>query len=420
MSVETNIQQFAMYVIAEVESNFTWNSVYYADPITLGMWQFYGVEAAEHLHAMKEETPSDYVRLSSTLRGYVEAHSKTDEWWNSYNWLQADGNSWAAVAEDSTDNHVLQQKQIEAKMLTDIATLKRWGMTTDHPQEMAFMLCVYHQRPVSAQNILRSAGANAKLQKLLTTTLNDNVLSRYKNRYNTAYARCNAWDGESVPPDYGQVDPTETGGDSPTIATRGSDVQYIIQSGDQLILYGQAGSAYADGVVCYPAGAQRWVPSRHPAQTVVEGGNYGDGSDTGAGAGQKVVDFVKSEENKWSYGQGAGRQTPETSGYEDCSSMVWRAYKKVTGINVGTWTGEQKAKGTSIASGNYGEQCSRDLALPADLLLVTHTNGVDHVEMYTGDGELWGHGSGKGPHKNSRTIEEYSAAQSTWELRRYL
>lgn len=409
-----------MYVIGEVESNWTWNSVYYADPITLGMWQFYGVEGAQHLHAMRAETPDDYARLTANLRSIVESHPADDGWWNSYNLDQTDGNSWKTVAADSVDNHRLQQRQIEAKLLTDIETLQRWGMPTGNGREMVFMLTVYHQRPVSAQNILRSAGATADLVKLRDTTLNDRVLSRYKNRYNTAYARCAAWDESSAPPDYGQLTDVETGGDSPTLGVERSAARYIIQQGDNLVLYGGQGSPYEKGLVFYAAGAQRWVPSRNATGTAIGGGNTDDGSWAGSEAADKIVELMRSWENRFRYSQGADRLQPEITGAGDCSSVVWRAYQLVTGMDVGTWTGEQRERGTLIAQGGPGDVFPVSSARPADLLLVVHRNGVHHVEMYMGNNQLMGHGSAPGPHYNALSAVDYCATQSSWMLRRYL
>ena len=409
-----------MYVIGEVESNWTWNSVYYEDPITLGMWQFYGVEAAQHLHAMKAQTPDDYEKLSNNLKQNVENHSQTDSWWNSYNIDQTDGNSWKQVAKDSVDNHRLQQTQITNKLHADIKTLQRWGMILDNGPEVAFMLVVYHQRPVSANNILRSAGGTATLEKLRDTTLNDGVLYRYKNRYNTAYKRLAAWDGVSAPPDYGQLTDITTGGNSPTTETRKSQVNYVIQMGDNLVLYGEAGSPYENGLVFYAASAQRWVPSRNANGTQISGGNTDNGDQTGTEAQNAIVALYRSWEKKFSYSQGGGRLNPEVSGYGDCSSTVWKAYQKITGKDIGTWTGAQREKGRLIASGGPGDTFPVNLAQPADLLQVTHTNGVQHVEMYMGNNQLMGHGSGQGPHYNQYSAVEYCKRQSEWQLRRYL
>lgn len=409
-----------MYVIGEVESNWTWNSVYYADPITLGLWQFYGVEAAQHLHAMRGETPDDYAQLTANLRANVEAHTETDEWWNSYNWTQTDGNSWADIAKTSTANHALQQRQIAEKLTGDVATLQRWGMILDNGPEVVFMLCVYHQRPVSANSVLRSAGGTASLEKLRNTVLSDSVLRRYVNRYNTAYARCAAWNGTSAPPDYGQLVAVDTGGNSSTIATQPSQVSYIIQIGDNLVLFGEPGSPYANGLVFYAAAGQRWMPSRNANGVEIPNMNTDNGSATGTEAQLAVVALFRSWENRFQYSQGGGRLNPEVSGYGDCSSTVWKAYQKVAGIDVGTWTGEQRQKGRLIASGGPSTPFPLNLAQPADLLQVTHTNGVQHVEMYMGENVLMGHGSGPGPHYNQYSAVEYCTRQSEWQLRRYL
>lgn len=409
-----------MYCIGEVESHWTWNAVNYSDPITLGLWQFYGIEAAQHLHSMKNDTPGDYAKLSDNLRALVEAHPQDDSWWNSYNWNQTDGNSWSDVAADSTQNHTLQQRQMTDKMTADVATLQRWGMILENGPEIAFMLAVYHQRPVSANSVLRSAGGTATLEKLRDTVLSDAVLRRYPTRYKTIYERCAAWDGMSAPPDYGQLTDVTTGGNSSTIQTQSSQVNYVIQMGDNLVLYGNPGSPYENGLIFYAAGAQRWMPSRNANGIDIPNSNTDNGSATGNEAQLAVVALFRSWENQFDYSQGGGRLNPEVTGYGDCSSTVWKAYQKVTGIDVGTWTGEQRTKGKLIAGGGPNDAFPLDLAQAADLLQVTHNNGVQHVEMYMGDNVLMGHGGGKGPHYNSRTAVDYCTTQREWQLRRYL
>lgn len=422
MATKTQIREYSKYCIAAVESNFTWNSVYWVDAITLGMWQYWGPEAGDHLHRMKDETPVDYAKLAASLRANVEAHAASSSWWEGYHWTQAEGNSWKAVAKSSSANHALQEAQINEQQDKQIDyIIRQYGASLDNPKVLVYLLNIYHQTPAACGRVCRSmAAGTATLNTCHTTALNDRVLSKYRNRYNEVKRLLDRWDGTSAPPDYGQVGDVTTGGDSETISSEAANFRYIIQMGDTLVLYGADGSPYADGVLFYAAGAQRWIPARNPGRTTQVSDYTDSGSSTGTEAQNRIVELFKSWENKFKYSQSGDRLHPDKSGYGDCSSTVWRAYQLVTGKDIGTYTGAQRGKGKLIASGGPGTAFPVDKAQPADLLQVTHTNGVQHVEMYMGANKLMGHGSAPGPHWNKLSATEYCKTQREWQLRRYL
>lgn len=422
MATASQIIEYSKYCIAAVESDFTWNSIYWVDAITLGMWQYWGPEAGDHLHRMKDQTPDDYAQLSASLRANVEAHAASSSWWEGYHWTQAEGNSWKAVAKDSTQNHALQEQQINEQQQTQLDyVVAQYGVSLDNPKVAVYVLNMYHQSPAACGRVCRSIGAGtASLATCHTTALNDRVLGNYATRYNRVKALLDAWDGASAPPDYGQVGQVTEGGDSPTIQANPLQLSYIIQSGDTLLLYGAEGSGFENGVPFFAAGAQRWVPSNNPTNVDIDSDYSDSGTGTGSTAAAQIVALMESWENRFSYSQSGDRLHPDKSGYGDCSSVVWRAYQLVTGIDVGTWTGEQRTKGRLIAKGGPADAFPVTSAQPADLLQVTHTNGVQHVEMYMDSNRLMGHGSAPGPHWNNYSATEYCARQAEWQLRRYL
>lgn len=113
----------------------------------------------------------------------------------------------------------------------------------------------------------------------------------------------------------------------------------------------------------------------------------------------KVVALVESREGKNQYTQG-DKRTQVASGWSDCSSLQYWAYNQV-GINIGTYTGAQIDKGDWVTRG--GNMPDEALLLPGDLIFfaTNYDNGrpyrVGHVEMYVGNGQISGHGSGIGP-----------------------
>lgn len=111
---------------------------------------------------------------------------------------------------------------------------------------------------------------------------------------------------------------------------------------------------------------------------------------------QQLVLQMKSIENKNVYGQGnsafpATRNVDEGGG--DCSSTVQWAYKKVLGVDPGSWTGAQETdEDTYTATTSLNDPSKLQLG---DLLL-----RENHVEMYAGvddqgNHQMIGHGGGQ-------------------------
>lgn len=412
----TTICYYAMYVIGEVESNWNWTAVNYNDPITIGMMQWYGTRAAALLNRIKSEMPSAYNTLAASLRSSLESYDSSNTYWNRRYLTQDEGNSIITVFQ-SEENHSIQENQAISDFQGYISTLESWGMSQNDPKPLIFAMCMYHQSPARAGNVMQTAGGNATLERIYTVCLNDSVLGRYRTRYTTVYNRLKAWDGESDPPDFGQTGNVSVGGDSGGITTEASQVGYILQVGNDLILYGRG--VYENGVIFHAAGAQRWINGYNANGVDITGGNTGGGSATGSEGQKAVVELYTSWVGKFAYSQGAGRLNPIASGYGDCSSTIWYAYQQACGIDVGTYTGAMVQKGTLIASGSGGNLPLNSMQL-GDLVLVDwYGGGVDHVEMYIGNNQLCGHGSGYGPTIKSNA-QSYVARASSWMVRRYL
>ena len=414
---------YAMYVIGEVESHWNWTAVNYNDPITIGMMQWYGTRAAALLNRVKNEMPTAYGQLAASLRSDIESHDAGSAWWTSRYLNKDEGNSIISVFQEE-ENHVIQENQAIADFEGYISTLEGWGMSQSYPKPLIFAMSMYHQSPASAGQVVATAGGSADLDRIYTVCMNHGVLGQYRNRYNTVYQRLKDWDGESGPPDFGQSGDVDTtpGGNNPGISTEESKLGYIIQRGNLLILYGK--DEYAKGATFYPAGTQKWINGYNANGTEIEGGNEGGGSETGSEAQNAICDLYRSWENKFAYSQGAGRLDPISSGYGDCSSTIWFAYQQVTGIDVGTWTGAMAGKGTKIAGGYSGDNLPIEDMQPADLVLIMwngYNSSFDHVELYMGNNELWGHGGpDNGPNQTTSDARNYPRYMYYWEVRRYL
>lgn len=423
MPTTETICYYAMYVIGEVESNWNWTAVNYNDPITIGMMQWYGTRAAQLLNRVRNEQPTAYGQLAASLRADIESHSETDGWWTSRYLTREEGNSIITVFQEEA-NHSIQENQAIADFEGYIATLEEWGLSQTYPKPLIFAMSMYHQNPSYAGQVVGTAGGTADLDRMYTVCMNHPVFGQYSNRYTTVYNRLSAWDGESAPPDFGQSGNPDTtpGGDGGGIGEDPSKLTYIIQRGNCLYLYGR--DNYSRGIMFAPCGGQRWKCMYNADGTSIGGGNEGGGSETGSEAQQAVCELFRSWENRFYYSQGAGRLDPIASGYGDCSSTIWFAYQQVAGIDVGTWTGAMAGLGTSIATGYSGDNLPIDRMQPADLVLIMWSvwnPSFDHVELYMGNNELWGHGGpDNGPNLTTTDAANYPRAMYYWEVRRYL
>jgi hypothetical protein len=420
MPLSNNQLQYAMYVIAEVESNWNWTSVYYTDPITIGIMQWYGTRAAALINRVESETPGSLSTLTQSLRESLKSYGVENNYWNRRYLTRDEGNSIIAFLSPQSA-HDTQQRQCFEDFQEYESILSNWGMSADNPKPMIFAMSAYHQSPARCGRIIASCGGSATLERIYTTTLNDSVLGQYTNRYNTIYSRLNAWDGTSAPPDFGQNGNIDTtpGGDTGGISEALSKLRYIIKRGNNLYLYGR--DEYANGVMFYPLPGDKWWCAFNADGTTIGGGNTGGGSASGSAGQQAVVNLITSWVGRFKYSQGAGRLDPLTSGSTDCSGLCWFAYQQACGIDVGTWTGEQDTKGALIASGSGANLPLSSMQL-GDLVIFLSGSRTTHVEMYIGNNQLCGIGGGTGP-TIKQDAQAYAAGNynwNNWHVRRYL
>ena len=116
-----------------------------------------------------------------------------------------------------------------------------------------------------------------------------------------------------------------------------------------------------------------------------------------------IVAKMKGEVGKHVYGQGNAKY-PATRDVEagggDCSSMVQWAYNKVTGIDVGSWSGGQYSSPNTyiVEEPKMSAKPDENKLQLADILLYGN-NASSHAEIYAGNGQVLSHGnpSVKGP-----------------------
>lgn len=147
-----------------------------------------------------------------------------------------------------------------------------------------------------------------------------------------------------------------------------------------------------------------------------------DGASSGDSVAQgDVCALYMSWAGRFSYSQADGRLEPLETGYGDCSSTIWAAYKQALNIDVGSWTGAMLGHGREVKSGSGSLPI--DIMEPGDLVLVNwygYNPTYDHVELYVGNNKLYGHGGpGRGPTEKSDAAA-YGTMASDWQIRRVL
>ena len=93
MAWDENAKKLAIKTIGTVESNMKYDSIYYADAITIGIMQWYAGRAAHILTQLK--TNPLYANVSEKLRNDVDAQpwETTWSWWANRYLTQSEGSS---------------------------------------------------------------------------------------------------------------------------------------------------------------------------------------------------------------------------------------------------------------------------------------------------------------------------------------
>lgn len=344
MATQELVTEYALYVVGEVESGWTWNSATLFDGvsniITIGMTQEAGSNAQALLLRIHDGAPDSWAAIEE---GAPQLASDV------LNWPQT-WSAWSGRALTETEAQTLRNVlgneecvRIQQEMWSDqcdgyTQTAQQYGLSLDNPKVMIYFYSMMHQSPAQAVRVLSTAGGQCDLLRIHTVRANDPVLSAYTNRYNTVYGRLSEWDGESAPPDFGQDEfPSDEGGNVPGISGMSSALGYIIQVGDTLYLYGKG--QYSGGVPFYKASAQTWVNGKQSEGAPIEG-EIGGGGDPNENA-SKTADWCEERVGTWQYIWNGSRYDPDSSVPKgtDCSGMVIAAYWQVLGIDLGSWTG---------------------------------------------------------------------------------
>lgn len=430
-----NMRKVAVKAIGSVESNMDYAAINYNDPITIGIAQWYGTRAASflkrYLNAVQWKTSG---MADTPLDAALKAHDENSSYWNTYyldRSMDAKLRSFLRLVALAQDVQI--QKDIEGYS----SVAKQYGLDIEGNTEAFIMWATaYHQSPRQALRVLQRNGGNLGLSAMHQAILADSVLGQYKNRYNKVFQIISSGDISGVGSGNGSSgSPIGNGGffnsnGVQSVGIDGGEIVLRTDNTDAIYFNSRWGNA-----ALYPCGINTWkielgklytnIQIDVPDQPDNPGGGGGGGGGGGAGdgsAGAKALQWMRSRIMKFTYLQAPGRLDPDRSGFGDCSSTIYRAYKDTSGINVGTWTGDQYFRGRAVIERGRGAMTAAQKAMcrPGDVIVMSWGGGyphTDHVEMFVDEGHTIGHGGpNRGPHINSIGMLSGTA---WWTVRRH-
>lgn len=393
----------AVKAIGTVESNLKYDSVYYVDPITIGIAQWYGPRASALLRKMTGI--SQWSGVAQSLKQSLNTHPDSDtSYWKTRYLNREEGNSLKPLLLSAAGKDI-QNKQFLADLEDYYKVAKRLGLDPESNTDVFIFWCViYHQLPAAAMKFLNGGGPYT-IAKLYAQCMNHHWLKDYGSRYRQARSIIESNDASGIPGmsglnEDGTPSPDQEGGDSGGDGTSApsNTIKYCRIVGHEIWVYSGEGKI----IRCYRASDDVYFPQTGVG-AVENGGNNtpipSDPSTPSTGPVSerqaKVIKWMVDRIGKLKYSQGAGRMNSDSSGVGDCSSTVAQAYKTI-GINIGTWTGDQENRGTKIwDSLERGSKPDPSIIKPGDLIYYwwKGTGGhSDHVNMYEGGDNVLDHG----------------------------
>lgn len=131
------------------------------------------------------------------------------------------------------------------------------------------------------------------------------------------------------------------------------------------------------------------------------------------GIRENLMNWMAARNRAFAYSNDKpGKLSPDSTRYSDCSGTIYSAYA-AQGIRIGTMSYEQAENGRRIAQGTTPTQFAQisGYLRQGDIVAMALRHGIgsgsriNHVEMYAGDGNSWGHGGmpgeARGPNLHS-------------------
>lgn len=413
MTWDSTAYQVAIHALGQVEASMDYGAVNPRDAISVGLFQWYATRAAALLLDMRSTNPTEWAPLSGTqLDSDLSAHSATDSWWTTRYVTQREIDNLHLVLRAPANKTIQAALCVTDMDNSYLPAGARVGIDKDtNTMTMEFFVNMYNQSPRSAIRVAQTVGPDASLDKIYAACLNDSVLGNYKTRYQTAYNIIKTQDTTGV--DVGSDTSDDGTGDEGAVSRPISNISMIQQHGNNLHLMFKDGSKQ---LIFPKSGAKSWIApfnNNLGSTPVNDPGDASSGGTTPApsGAVANMISYLAAHVNAFAYSQGPGRLTPESSGYTDCSGLMYWVYKKFASLNIGTYTGTQCNNG-QIISNNKASIRAETGMVPGDLVFYnwsgtqTSSHPYNHVAMYIGSNQIYSHGGpDPGPDLQSHTGE---------------
>lgn len=429
------------YIIAHVETDFTWNLIETSPHMGIGIYQASNEESWELLHKLVTEYPEHEKYFDSDFL----ATFKTGKKWGRKIFTNSQCQQ-IRKALSTTNSRKVQMELFNNFAKRYIKVAKRYGIRNN--KGSIFALTIYHQSPRAFFQVYNAVG-NGSYKNWYRGAINNGIVGKYKTRQNKVKSDLEKWDGKSYK-NFGQGgvggslsdkdwEADDIGDDNPnngnpsgtyadTVTKLG--ISYIKKVGKELWL--QLDKTNDNQIIrFYKTGTGIYLPFHNSTnvsgktedeiiqQAPTDGNQLDKKSDD---ITDKIIATMKSFEGKVSYTQAQGARMSPQRGTADCSGLVWYCYHK-HGYNIGTYTGTQRNNGKQI----HGGRCSswkssfEDDLKPADIIVMKHDSGGGHVEMYMDrKGYVMGIGSAKVKGSRWRTISNLMSSFDSYTVRRII
>lgn len=400
--------------IGAVESSMNYGAVNPTDPITVGLFQWFGTRASSILRRMQTENGAV---MPTSIASSLSTHSDTDSYWNTRYLTQAEVNALSPIL---VANQPIQDDQasIDLDIYKNVGVGQ--GINADTNTHTLLFFCnMYNQSPREALRVLAIAGPSATLDRIYAVCLNNAVLGQYRSRYQQAYTIISTDDTSGVGDTTGSGGGSSDPGGSPTGGKLTTNISHVKMVGEHVLIRFKDGHA----LQCWSNGTGLWMPK---ADSTI-GADVPDTSGTPPPtAATDMKDWLIAHNDAFEYSQGAGRLDPVTNGYTDCSGLMYYVYKTIANVAIGTWTGDQSTKGTLITTSATTAKDGATLQVGDLVFYRWHSSSpstFDHVAMYIGSDQIESHGGpdpGPDLQSHSGAIDSAIAGGGSIMVRRYL
>ena len=405
------------YLIAEKESNFTWNCIESGAQAGIGIAQWTYSRACDLLQKCIGAYP-DIANTYFTSEFINIINAGFDQ----YYFTDAQAEMLRAALK--TNEFIEVQNTLMNSDIDNYVNLVNSNGIKDGKVAILWILA-YHQSPKRAMQILNGVGGGCTIDQMHNAIMSERVLSQYKTRYTGAYNTLKGWDEITIVSFDGQQqeDPASGSDEDPyensNLAVNSTQIKYVQMHGDNLIIHSASGK-----ILCYKASAcELWLPRTNKVDQEV---NRPSGEVSASTTGDALLQTALTiPEGSLTYSQAQSQRMNIEGGYADCSSFMYWIHNK-HGLSIPTWTGGLWNDTThTIASGTglTGMQSiiSSGGAKTGDIFVWKTSNSsgaAGHVEMYDGNNGLtYGvHGTGL---VNPSYTRPLSCIHEYWKLLRY-